>query len=217
MTRSQDLGVAERKLREKERRRHEILDAAEALFDEKGLQQATMDDVAERTELSKGTLYLYFRNKDALYLGINLRAKRQLRQMMEQAFQAGGTGRDKVRALGAAYLAFCQRYPNYHLMMSHCHAQEGLQREHNLFAEEAHLHGERALGLLVQALQEGQSDGSLRRDFDPLPTAILLWAQLQGLMDILEAKGEHLERDLGLSAQSLQDYALVLTQQLLSP
>lgn len=211
------MGTAERKLREKERRRHEILDAAEDLFADKGLQLATMDDVAERTELSKGTLYLYFRNKDELYLGINLRAKRQLRSLMEAAYKQGRSGREKVQSLGEAYLDFCQQYPNYHLIMLHCHAQEGALLSENQYAEEAHHHGQYALGLLVKALELGQADGSIRQGLDPLKTAFLLWAQLQGLMQIIEAKGAQMEQDMGVSADSLRLYALELNQRLLAP
>lgn len=213
----QSMGVAERKLREKERRRLEILDAAEDLFADKGLQITTMDDVAERSELSKGTLYLYFKNKEELYLGINARAKRQLRQMMESAYQQKESGRDKVFSLGQAYLAFCHQYPNYHQIMLFCSSQEGEQLGSNPYAEEAHYHGEKALGLLVQALSVGQQDGSIRPGIEPLKTAILLWAQLNGLMQIIDAKGQNLEQNMGVSSQDLQAYALDLTQRLLAP
>ena len=60
------MGTHERKEREKEHRREEILAAAQAVFFEKGLQNSTMDEIAERAELSKGTLYLYYKSKEDL-------------------------------------------------------------------------------------------------------------------------------------------------------
>ena len=60
------MGVAERRVREKEARRVSILNAAEEVFFEKGFESATMDEVAERAELSKGLLYVYYGNKDDL-------------------------------------------------------------------------------------------------------------------------------------------------------
>ena len=57
------MGVAERRQREKEERRSCIVAAAEAVFLEKGLDVATMDEIAARAEVSKGTLYLYFKEK----------------------------------------------------------------------------------------------------------------------------------------------------------
>jgi len=64
------MGINERREREKEVRRDAILDAAENIFFSKGVDSSSMDEIASRAELSKGTLYLYFKNKDELYHGI---------------------------------------------------------------------------------------------------------------------------------------------------
>ena len=53
-----------------EERKNQILDAAEQVFTKKGLDDARMDDIAEQTGLSKGTLYLYFKSKDELVIAI---------------------------------------------------------------------------------------------------------------------------------------------------
>ncbi len=62
------MAVQHRKQRERRARRQLILDAAIQVFAEKGFHQATMDDVAERAELGKGTLYYYFHSKDEILL-----------------------------------------------------------------------------------------------------------------------------------------------------
>jgi AcrR family transcriptional regulator len=51
-------------------RRSQILTAAEGVFTKKGFDEARMDDIAEKTGLSKGTLYLYFKSKDDLIMAI---------------------------------------------------------------------------------------------------------------------------------------------------
>jgi AcrR family transcriptional regulator len=53
-----------------EERKDQILNAAEEVFTQKGLDDARMDDIAEGTGLSKGTLYLYFKSKDDLIAAI---------------------------------------------------------------------------------------------------------------------------------------------------
>jgi len=53
-----------------EERKDQILNAAEAVFTQKGLDNARMEDIAEETGLSKGTLYLYFKSKDDLIAAI---------------------------------------------------------------------------------------------------------------------------------------------------
>jgi AcrR family transcriptional regulator len=51
-------------------RKFQILNAAEQVFTKKGLDLARMDDIAEETGLSKGTLYLYFKSKEELIIAI---------------------------------------------------------------------------------------------------------------------------------------------------
>jgi AcrR family transcriptional regulator len=53
-----------------EERKSQILNAAEQVFTQKGLDLARMDDIAEETGLSKGTLYLYFKSKEDLIIAI---------------------------------------------------------------------------------------------------------------------------------------------------
>jgi AcrR family transcriptional regulator len=54
-------------LRRKEERAPEILDAALACFSEKGFAATRMEDIARRAGISKGTIYLYFESKEAVF------------------------------------------------------------------------------------------------------------------------------------------------------
>src|SRR6516164_8593225 len=67
MTRSQ---LRMRGARAKEGRREAIVDAAAALFAARAIDELTMDEVARRASLAKGTLYLYFATKEELFLGL---------------------------------------------------------------------------------------------------------------------------------------------------
>lgn len=67
------MGIQERKEREGERRRQQIIVAARRVFSVKGFNKATMEDIAGEAELSPGTIYLYFKSKDELYASLSLR------------------------------------------------------------------------------------------------------------------------------------------------
>lgn len=56
--------------RRKEARPQELLDAALDLFVERGFAATRLDDVAKRAGVSKGTLYLYFTNKEELFKAV---------------------------------------------------------------------------------------------------------------------------------------------------
>lgn len=72
------MGIQERKKREKERRREQITAAAKRVIFVKGLKKTTMKDIAEEAELSPGTIYLYFKNKEELYASLSLKPLRYL-------------------------------------------------------------------------------------------------------------------------------------------
>jgi len=57
-----------RREREKLRHRGEILDAAEAVFAEKGFHRTTVDDIAARSEFAVGTIYNFFESKEQLFV-----------------------------------------------------------------------------------------------------------------------------------------------------
>jgi len=56
--------------RRKEARPSELLEAALGLFVEKGFAATRLEDVAARAGVSKGTLYLYYENKEALFKAV---------------------------------------------------------------------------------------------------------------------------------------------------
>jgi AcrR family transcriptional regulator len=59
-----------RKEEDKEARRRQLLDAALALYQATSYDEVKMADVAERTQLAKGTVFLYFPTKEALFLAL---------------------------------------------------------------------------------------------------------------------------------------------------
>src|SRR4051812_31112410 len=105
------MGIIERKEREKEARRNLILDAAERVFQANGIQQATMDDIARDAELAKGTIYLYYRNKDELQLGVMMRAMDMVHESFEIAAEGENLALKKFQAVGDAYWKFAHDEP----------------------------------------------------------------------------------------------------------
>lgn len=79
--------------RRKDARPQEIVAAALAIFGEKGFAGAKLDDIAARAGVSKGALYLYFPNKEALFRAVvteamapNIVAVRQMAEAYEGSF-----------------------------------------------------------------------------------------------------------------------------------
>lgn len=79
------MGITERKEREKKQRKEQILEASRKSFQERGFLNVTMSDIAEMAELSIGTLYLYFKNKDDIYAGLACLGCQKFDRLLDEA------------------------------------------------------------------------------------------------------------------------------------
>src|ERR1700679_3950141 len=103
--------LADRRNEEKERRRAEILDAAEVVAASHGWDEMTMDQVARRARLSRALLYVYFTDKTDLMFGIGERAMAILMQRFNGGVARQTRGIDQFEEIGRAYVAFAQEFP----------------------------------------------------------------------------------------------------------
>lgn len=207
------MGIAERKQREKEKRRQSIIAAAEKVFFTKGIDPATMDEVAEEAELSKGTLYLYFKNKEDLLHAIVHRGLSILYKRFESVAQTSMLGIDKLYSIGKAYIDFFQEDRNHFDIIMHKDPGqidlENLEENPNIaLCKET---GDKIFNLLVQVVETGIADGSVRPDLDPLKLAISLWGQLSGVFHLAAKKERILKKLLGLDPEDIIHYSLELS------
>jgi AcrR family transcriptional regulator len=77
------MGIQERRQREKERRKQQIMVAAKRVFIKKGYNRTTMENIAAEAELSAGTLYLYFKSKSELWATLSVRVLQYLLMRLE--------------------------------------------------------------------------------------------------------------------------------------
>jgi AcrR family transcriptional regulator len=204
------MGIAERREREKEQRHNAIIDAAEKVFFSQGLEHATMDDVAERAELSKGTLYLYFKSKEELYLAIHLRGNLILKKMFEDAVARFDRGIEKVKAIGQAYMEFYQKYPDYFHAMIYYESRVFDYQDQNSIAMQCVEMGKTTLDILINAIEFGKQDGSIRPEIDAKKTAISLWGQSTGIIQIITLKEFILIQNHEIKSEEIVDYTFEL-------
>ena len=126
------MGIAERKERERDlqqkMRRKQILDAAKRLFHAKGFTAATMEDIAQEAELSPAAIYLYFKNKDDLYVSLNLQLLEYLSDRLERLYlQEGLDAEEKVEALKDLFYDVYNFDPLILINLFHLQASDGLR------------------------------------------------------------------------------------------
>ncbi len=197
------MGIEERRERERQQRRQDILDAAETLFFTQGPDQTSMDQVAEAAELSKGTLYLYFKNKNDLTLGLSHRALTMLESRFKEAIAHHLTGQEQLAAVGQIYVDFAFEHPDHYRLMMQCATSH-----HTLTTVEPEAQACQETGLNIHrltasAIRTGIQDGTIHTQQDPLELAILLWGQTTGVIQILKQNRDSLERKFNLDTLHL--------------
>lgn len=88
-------------------RTSEILDAARAVFALKGFANATVDDIADRAGIAKGTVYVYFPSKRDLFLAALRQGVLELHEQARKEIDAAPDAAAKIRAFVYARLAYC--------------------------------------------------------------------------------------------------------------
>ena len=211
------MGIKERKEREKEQRKQTIIDAAEDIFFSKGIDIATMDDVAAKAELSKGTLYLYFKNKDELFWAIHFRGLSLLADYMAKVKtnNPGKSGAELAREAGLSYLDYAIKHKNYFDIMMICEGQcddQELDKDENFSA--CKIKSEESIAYLVEIIMIGQADGSISKKRKATELAIFLWGGLSGMIQLYHTdKLKNLELNDGLDKdEMLKDYIDFLTE-----
>ena len=163
-----------------EDRKNEILDAALEVFSELGLQEASVDDVVERSGLSKGTLYWYFKSKDRLIGALMRRFFAQELSKVRKLQQGPGSVRDRLLHYSREVEAVVKQMPR--ALTLEFYAVAVRQKSVRKFLGELYV---RYCGELAQLIREGIENGEFRKaDADQLAAAvtglceglILLWA-----------------------------------------
>jgi AcrR family transcriptional regulator len=80
-------------------RRASILEAAQAVFQEKDYHEITMDDIARRARVAKGTLYLYFPAKEDLFRALAEEVGRRILEAWKSVQDESSPGEERLKSL----------------------------------------------------------------------------------------------------------------------
>lgn len=171
---------------ERAEKQREILRAAKEVFFQKGVHRATMDDVAARAEVAKGTLYLYFQSKEEILAHLLLEGLSILLNRLEAAYAPEDklSPKERIRRLAKAYLDFSRLYPDYFRLLMAFDRGRFQERVPARLFQEIFDRSMKGLELVARAVQEGVEDGSFKVD-DPWRTAGMLWAALNGVLVLM--------------------------------
>ena len=163
-----------------------MLDAARAVFAEKGYEQATLDEIADRAEFGKGTLYNYFEGgkQEILYAVIGDLFER-LADVVHAFFRAPEQQQRAVRAVLRDFVYtvltfFFERRDLFSILMKEAHRM-AFHPEHVI-----HLAGlrERVVDQIAPALEVAMARGSIRA-LDARTVAYSIIGHIQGHLNYM--------------------------------
>ena len=182
------MGIQERRERERETRRNQIMSAAKRIFSSKGFNRSTMEDIASDAELSPGTLYLYFKNKEELYASLTVEALQTLTKRLEEVNEKKDLNpEEKLMALTESLYESYEADPLTFINMFHLQSSITLKNlSPELMSTIKKLSGS-TLGACARVFEEGVNEG-LFIDNHPVALADIFWGLFSGIVLWEESK-----------------------------
>ena len=159
-------------------RKNQIINAAEGVFTEKGFDAARMDDIADETGLSKGTLYLYFKSKDELIIAILDRMFQREFKQLENLDQPAQSSTDAIwnitELLTKEILSLLRLIPIVYQFLALAFRNKYVQKAMKKYIN-------RYLDILIPIIQRGIDSGEFRQ-VDAREVAVAMGAMIEGTL-----------------------------------
>ncbi len=171
-----------RREREKLERRMEILEAAQKRFFKYTYDEVSMEDIANDVELAKGTLYLYYKNKQSLFFSVVIKGMSMLRDVFKQTIKKEKCGKDKVLSIARAFYDYIQQNADYYRLNLASRGPRFAAMIANNEIDNAQEYIKLTIDLLnltKKAISAGIKDKTLKSDLDPYQTTLFIGASIE--------------------------------------
>ena len=169
------MGISERKEREKEDLRKSILNAAREVFLEKGYEATSIRTIAEKIEYSPTTIYLYYKDKDAILYALHCEGFCLLNAQMAVLAHVADPF-ERLLAMGRIYIDFAMKNEGlYDLMFIQKAPIDAIESD-----DKAWLEGKSAFDGLRHTIEECVAKGYFHFK-DPEVSAYVIWSTMHGM------------------------------------
>ena len=158
------------------RRRKEIIRIAAQLFSEKSYHDVTIDEIAAKVGVAKGTIYLYFKSKERLYLEILENGFEAIESLIEKEIAKSDPAPEKLKKVLMLIFGFYRQ--NLDVLRILSRDETHLIREHYRFTEQWR---HRRVKLYEKILEKGVKEGSFRLINTKL-TALIIFGLVRSVM-----------------------------------
>jgi AcrR family transcriptional regulator len=151
-----------------------IQDATMRVIARKGMAAATMQEIAEEAGVAKGTIYLYFRDRDELVEKTFETAMEKLFLQIDEALDRDVAFEDKLRAVMSAQLEFFSQNREFFRLYLSLRMPEGTPAQQRRHQRTCHPRYRQRVDKMAQVLSQAIARGELRSvDADRLALFII--------------------------------------------
>lgn len=191
--------MARRMKEEPDIHRKRIADAAGMLFEAKGIENVSMDEIAKKAGYSKATLYVYFQNKEEIVGYLVLNSMSTLKEYISSALACEKSFYEKYLNICQAMVLYETEYPFYFSLVldyinidfeqSHCEVSE----------RETFRVGEEINTLLLSFFEDGIKQGAFQKQTDTKAILFAIWGMLSGLIGLAVNKEQYINQEIHLT------------------
>ncbi len=157
---------------QKAEKKRQILQASLEVFAQKGYGPTVLDDVAANANIAKGTLYLYFKDKEDLYINTVLHFFELLEAEIRDNLLSDMNPAEMLRSVAASQLRFFFRHKDY-IRFSMTSLNSGSTAFRKKLHEPMQARMHKQFDSLTHIFEQGKSDGMFRSD---IPTEDMIHA-----------------------------------------
>lgn len=198
--------MARRKKEPKSVHREKIASAASVFFMERGTAATSMDDIAKASGYSKATLYVYFENKEEIIGILVLNSMKKLYHYIASALEQKETTKKQYNFICQGLVQYQEEFPFYFKMVLDKINIDFESHDYLPEEKETYQIGEEINEKIKKFLISGIDKGDLRSDLKIMPTILIFWGMLSGLIQLAENKEEYVKKAMGLSKSQFLEY-----------
>jgi len=183
-----------RKRREKENRRSTILKAARKLFLERGFKAVTVDSIAEKAEVSKGSIYLCFESKEEIYTQILIADNISLNERIQNFSLIEASASQLLLEFARIYVDFFLSDKELFRILMTFMMQTGQMHLTQQQSDELIRSTNENIKVISEIIQKGVDSGEFRPLDNILQMQNAIWGMLNGVISLFLFTGNPIKR-----------------------
>jgi len=204
------MGISERREREKNERRKAILNCAKELVLTQGVEHVSMEDIAQKAELSKATVYLYFSSKEDL---LNEICEESARLFCERLKIFANTGLKGMEALKLFWRGYVEIFGSFNEMIIIFQVRNYLNSWMTIVSMESQnrsIHVDTIISSIKNIIDECKAEGIFAPDLDSTIATRLLLSIFSMIIEHASRLPEETKNSPALNEEVINTFQIVI-------